>query len=80
MRSGQHGAGNSVLDIRSRKRNSLGVSEMTEIIIDCPEELTNLYFGKVEKEIPRLVSCREIEARVSELIVKDLEDYNGVSE
>lgn len=46
---------------------------MTEIIIDCPEDLACLYFRKVEKEIPRLVSCKEIEARVSVLIVKDLE-------
>ena len=53
---------------------------MTEVVVDFPDKLIGLYFGRVDKEIPRLVSCREIEARVSELIVKDLEDYNGVSE
>jgi hypothetical protein len=53
---------------------------VTDITINCPSKLAGLYFEKVDKEIPRLVSAREIEARVAELIVKDLEDYNGVSE
>jgi hypothetical protein len=53
---------------------------MTPFTIDFPEDLIRIYFKKVYNEIPRLVSAREIEARVAELIVKDLEDYNGVSE
>lgn len=53
---------------------------MISFNVDFPEGLINLYYGKVYNEIPRLTSCKEIETRVSELIVQDLEDYNGVSD
>ena len=50
---------------------------MTRILLELPEPLENHYYGRVYREFPDLVSVGQIEAKVCEFILHDLEGYGG---